>query len=144
MKCSRLIRGGVAAFSKHVFKNAWICFVEPGGKKVSQREAHTRRRTSNSHGLSLRSKMMSKPRTSKQTLSLPGGWPGRHMRYACSTWGSATINVFTTSSWQDKHTKKQRKPVKKHTRGAKNIYIAPNCTFWSFCFFLKKERLESR
>lgn len=54
--------------------------------------------TSSSHGLSLRSRMMSKPRTSKQTLSLPGGCPGRHIRYAWSTWGSATISVFTTSS----------------------------------------------
>lgn len=57
--------------------------------------------TSSSHGLSLRSRMMSKPRTSKQTLSLPGGCPGRHIRYAWSTWGSATISVLTTSSWHE-------------------------------------------
>lgn len=63
--------------------------------------------TSSSHGFSLRSRMMSKPRTSKQTLSLPVGCPGRHMRYAWSTWGSATIRVFTTSSYRKRKKNKQ-------------------------------------
>lgn len=58
--------------------------------------------TSRSHGLSFRSSKISNPSTSKHTLSLPEGAPGRHMRYEWRMWGWATINVFTRTSWTKK------------------------------------------
>lgn len=39
-----------------------------------------KRFTSSSHGFSFLSSRISNPKTSKQTLSLPGAWPGLHMR----------------------------------------------------------------
>ena len=67
--------------------------------------------TSRSHGFSFLSNKISNPRTSKQTLSLPGGWPGLHIRYACRTWGSATIRVFTTNSYKDCDLKKKNEKL---------------------------------